>query len=748
MSPTHFIGQSSTRVEGEIKVTGKAVYALDVTVPGMLWAKVLRSPLPYARIKQIDVTEALRLPGVRAMITGTDVYGRRIGRRIYDMPILAEKNSYGFIGEKVAAVAAETESIAEEALSLIRVEYELLVPLLDPLDSLKPSAVLLHPDVLSYKGLPHPLSSASNVFVMVTTAKGNIEEGFREADVIVENIFETQPVHQSYLEPHSCVVKVGESGAAEIWACSKVPFALREQVASAVGVSLDKLVVHPCYIGGDFGGKGDFMDVPIAYFLSQKSRRPVKIVMDYDEELAAGDPRHGAIITVKTGVKKDGSIVAHHMDFIFDSGAYGAFKPRGFLPGTPESAGPYRMANVLIEERCVYTNKIPCGHMRAPGDAQGFFANESQMDLVANKIGMSPLKFRLKNLMRSGDISPTGHVLEYIEAARTLNRAVELSGYSERKPKYVGRGMSLVQWHTMGGECAVSVTADRQGGITVASTVLDQGAGTYTIMQQIVAEELQLPVEQIAVRTLDTTTSPPDSGVGGSRATRVYGLATYEAVLKAKKEIQKIAAAKLQCQPDEIRFLHGRLCNAQNTKGIELIELLTAMESDICTQSLYNSVDKGSVVSICAQVAEVHVDPETGQITVTNFTTAHDTGTILNPLTHQGQIDGGVVMGLGYALLEQLLIEDGKVTTLNFGDSKIPTIRDIPTLKTTVRENPQGLGPYSSMSIGETPLIPVAAAIANAVDDAIGARIKSLPLTAEKILQALRHQDRSGEQPV
>ena len=384
MSPTHSIGQSSTRVEGEIKVTGRAVYALDVTVPGMLWAKILRSPLPYARIKQIDVTEALRLPGVRAIITATDVYGRRIGRRIYDMPILAEE-VVRFVGEKVAAVAAETESIAEEALSLIRVNYEPLVPLLDPVESLKPSAILLHPDVLSYKGLPQPINSASNVFVTVTTAKDNIEEGFREADVIVENVFETQPVHQSYLEPHSCVVRVAESGAAEIWACSKVPFALREQVATAVGVARDKLVMHPCYIGGDFGGKGDFMDVPIAYFLSQKSRRAVKIVMDYDEELAAGDPRHGAIIKVKTGVKKDGVIVAHHMDFIFDSGAYGAFKPRGFLPGTPESAGPYRMANVLIEEKCVYTNKIPCGHMRAPGDAQGFFANESQMDLVAKK---------------------------------------------------------------------------------------------------------------------------------------------------------------------------------------------------------------------------------------------------------------------------------------------------------------------------------------------------------------------------
>jgi carbon-monoxide dehydrogenase large subunit len=653
------------------------------------------------------------------------------------MPILAEQ-VVRFVGEKVAAVAADSESIAEEAIRLITVDYEELTPVLDPLHALEPSAVLLHPDLRSYKGLPFPITTASNAFVELYTRKGDVEEGFRQADLIVENTFQTQPVHQTYLEPHSCVVKAHPSGGAEIWACSKVPFALREQVAFAVGNTAAEFIVHPCSIGGDFGGKGDFMDVALAYFLSQKSQRPTKIVMDYDEELAAGDPRHGAIIKIKTGVKRDGTLVSHHMDFVFDSGAYAAFKPRGFLPGTHESAGPYRIPHVLIEEKCVYTNKVPCGHMRGPGDTQGFFANESQIDLVAKQLGMSPLKFRLKNLIHNGETSPSGHILDYIRAGRTLKKAAEAGGCSRTKRSGVGRGIAVAHWHTMGGECAVFINLSRRGTITVSSTVLDQGAGTYTIMRQIVAEELKVPVGAIQVETLDTANAPPDTGVGGSRATRIYGLATYQAATKAREQIRRIAAARLGCEPQQIVLSGGFVRKQNGRRRLGIMELLADMESDVRTEGFYRSVDKGSAVSVCAQVAELQVDTETGQIAVTNFTTVHDTGTILNPLTHQGQIDGGVIMGLGYALMEQLVIEDGKVTNVNFGDLKIPTIRDIPRLTTALFETPAGLGPYRSMSIGETPLLPVAAAIVNAIDDAVGVRIKSLPITAEKVLEALR----------
>ena len=736
MAAKPIVGNPTPRVEGAEKVTGQAVYAVDVTLPGMLWGKVLRSPLSYGRIKRVDFSKALHVPGVKAIATGKDVAGWLIGRRIYDMPILAE-DVVRFIGEKVAAVAAESEEIAEQALDLIEVEYEELKPLLDPEEALKPSAPILHPNVMNYKGLLHPIEAPTNACVQLSWKKGDIEEGFKQADVIVENTFSTQVVHQAYIEPHSCVVKADESGGAEIWACSKVPFELRQQVATAVQVPQEKIVVNPCYIGGDFGGKGDFMDVAVCYVLSKKSSQPVKMVMDYAEEFIAGNPRHASIVKVKTGVNKDGRLVAHHMDFIFDSGAYGAFKPIGFLIGAQEAAGPYKIPHVLLEEKIVYTNKIPCGHMRAPGDPQGFFANEGHMELVAQRLGLDPVEFRKLNLMHDGDESPTGEVIPHIKAEQTLDRALKDSGYYKPKKINVGRGVAMAQWLALGGECYVFVKIDERGAITLSSAVLDQGAGIYTLMRQIVAEELKVPLDSILVETLDTTKVAKDSGVGGSRSTRVHGNAAYEAATKARDEMIKVAAQAMGAAPERLLLSNGGVLHKRAEQQMTYAEVVRAKGSPINTQGYYNNVKIGPEASMCAQVVEVEVDPESGEVKVRQITTAHHTGTVINPLMHQGQIDGGVVMGLGYALMEQVLIDDGKVITTNFGDYKIPTIRDIPFLKTTVMEQHVGSGPYSSMSIGEIAIIPLAGAIANAVADAVGVRIKSLPITAEKVLTAL-----------
>jgi len=737
MKNQRIVGNPTPRVEGIEKVTGKAVYAADVTLPDMLWGRVLRSPIAHGRIKRIDVTQALQLPGVRAVITGKDVAGLRIGRRIYDMPILAE-GIVRFIGEKVAAVAAESEEMAEQALQLIEVEYEELEPLLDPLEALKPSAPLIHPDVATYRGLPHKLETPTNAFIQMSWKKGDVAAGFQQSDLVVENTFHTPVVHQAYIEPHSCVVKADPAGGAEIWACSKVPFALREQVATAVRIPQERLVIHPCYIGGDFGGKGDFMDVPVCYFLSRKSGRPVKMVMDYDEELIAGNPRHASIIKVRTGVKRDGRILAHHMDFIFDSGAYGAFKPVGFLHGPAAAAGPYKISHALIEEKIVYTNKIPCGHMRAPGDPQGFFATESQFDLVAKKLGLEPAAFRKMNLLHDGDELPTGKTVAFIRAEETLQKALQLSGYHRSKPKNVGRGVAMVQWFSNGGEGYVFVKIDQQGAITISSAMLDQGAGTYTVMRQIVAQELKVPLDAIKVEVLDTTKVAKDTGVGASRATRVYGNAAHEAAVRAKEEIKKAAAEHLDCKAEELDLTGGVVLHKKRRRRMTYAQVVKAKGAPIDVQGYYNDMTSTADASMCAQVAEVEIDPETGKVSLRQMTTAHSTGTVINPLMHQGQIDGGVVMGVGYGLMEHLVIDEGKVATVNFGDYKIPTVQDIPVLKTAVVEASKGPGPYSSMSIGETPNIPVAAAIANAVEDAVGVRIKSLPITAEKVFEALR----------
>jgi CO/xanthine dehydrogenase Mo-binding subunit len=736
---TQVVGKPTPRVEGELKVTGKALYSADFKFPDSLWGKCLRSPIPYGRIKRIDTSKALNVPGVKAVFTGQDVTGLRIGRCIYDTPIVAD-GVVRFIGEKVAAVAAESRLAAEQAIDLIEVEYEELEPLLDPVEAAKPDAPVLHPDLLSYRGLPVPVENLSNVFAYLKWGKGNVEEGFKQADIIVENTFTTQVTHQSYLEPHACVVKADASGSAEIWSCSKTPFAVRGQLANCIGIAKEKLVFHPTHIGGDFGGKGGFMDVPVAYFLSKKSAQPVRMIMDYTEELTAGNPRHAAIIKIKTGVKKNGKIVAHHLDFLFDSGAYASMKPAGYLIGASTCAGPYKIENCLIEERMVYTNKIPCGHMRAPGDPQGFFANESQLDMVARKLGMDPAEFKRKNMLRDGDETPTGGHISHIRGEEALQKALELSDYSKPKPKNVGRGLSFSEWSPSGGEGNVFVTIEDNGKVKVITPVVDQGAGVLTVIVQVVGEELGVPADEIELKQADSTIVPSDGGVGGSRATRVYGNASFEAGIKAREELFAFAAQALEVEPKELTLDRGAVAHKPSKRQMSFSEIVKFKGAPIYVRGYYKSSEKSHDASVSAQIAEVHVDPETGKITLRNMVSAHTTGKVINPLMHQGQIEGGVVFGLGYALTEEVMFDGPKITTTNFGEFKIPNITDIPPLKTHVMENvPAGPGPYNSLAIGEVANVPTAAAVANAVADACGVRITDLPVTSEKVYRALKN---------
>jgi CO/xanthine dehydrogenase Mo-binding subunit len=738
---TQVVGRPTPRVEGAQKVTGKAQYSADLKLPDTLWGRCLRSPIPYGRIKRIDTSQALSVPGVKAVITGQDVAGLRIGRCIYDTPVLAD-GVVRFIGEKVAAVAADTILAAEQALELIEVEYEELDPLLDPVAAAKPDAPVLHPDLLTYKGLPVPVESVSNVFAYLKWGKGNIEEGFKQADLIVENTFTTQVTHQSYLEPHACVVKTDASGGADVWSCSKTPFAVRGQLSNCTGVAKEKLIFHPMHIGGDFGGKGGFMDVPVAYFLSKKSGQAVKMVMDYTEELTAGNPRHASIIKIKTGVKKNGTIVAHHIDFMFDSGAYASMKPAGYLIGASTCAGPYKMANCLIEERMVYTNKIPCGHMRAPGDPQGFFANESQLDIVARKLGMDPAEFKRKNMLRDGDETPIGGHISHIRGQEALEKAIQLAGYGKAKPKNVGRGLSFSEWSPSGGEGNVFVTIEDDGKVKVITPVVDQGAGVLTVIVEVVGEELQVPADEIELKQVDSTIVPSDGGVGGSRATRVYGNASYEAGIKAREELFGFAAQSLEVDPKELALDKGMIVHKNSKRKMSFADVIKFKGAPIYVRGYYKSTEKSHDASVSAQIAEVHVDPETGKVTLRNMISAHTTGKVINPLMHQGQIEGGVVFGLGYALTEEVMFDGARITTTNFGEFKIPNITDIPPLKTHVMENvPDGPGPYNSLAIGEVANTPTAAAVANAVADACGVRITDLPVTSEKVYRALRNRN-------
>ncbi len=492
-------------------------------------------------------------------------------------------------------------------------------------------------------------------------------------------------------------------------------------------------------IGGDFGGKGGFMDVPAAYFLSKKSGCPVKMIMDYTEELTAGNPRHASIIKVRTGVKKDGAITAHHMDFLFDSGAYGSMKPAGYLIGASTCAGPYKIDNCVIEERMVYTNKIPCGHMRAPGDPQGFFANESQMDIVARKLGMDPAAFKRKNMMKDGDETPIGGHVSHIRGNEALDKAIELAGYKKLKPQNVGRGLAFSEWSPSGGEGNVFVIIDENGAVKIESPVVDQGAGVLTIIVECVGEEIKVPANEIQLIQTDTTTVPSDGGVGGSRATRVYGNASYEAGVKAREAMFAVVGEKFGVDANELEIDNHAVMHRKSKRKMSFADVIKAKGAPIKVQGYYKSSEKSHDASVSAQICEVHVDPETGQVTLRNMISAHTTGKVINPLMHQGQIDGGVVFGLGYALTEEINFDGAKITTTNFGEFKIPNIRDIPPLKTHVAETvPHGPGPYNSLAIGEVANTPTAAAVANAVADACGIRITDLPVTSEKIYQALK----------
>jgi CO/xanthine dehydrogenase Mo-binding subunit len=738
MTTYRVLGQPAPRSDAREKVTGSARYTADVPLPGALWGKALRSPLPHARITRIDTSQAQKVPGVHAVLTGADVRGVRYGRRLYDIPVLAEER-VRFVGDRVAAVGAVDLDTAAEALSLIQVEYEELPAVFDPLEALRDDAPILHPEVNSYVGLPEPLARVSNAFVRNTWARGDVGQGFAQADLVIEHTYTTPCVHQIYLEPHSCLVWIGPDGRVQVWTSSKAPYPVREQLAAALKLPLERILLHPINIGGDFGGKGSPMDVPLAYFLAQRTGRPVRMVMDYAEEFTAGNPRHASVIRLKTGVKRDGTLIAHQAQVVFNSGAYGGFKPaRANLAGASKAGGSYKIPHVHMEELQVYTNTVPGGFFRAPGEPQALFAIESHMDSIARALGLDPLALRLKNLVQDGDETPAGARYQVVRGGETLEAAAEAGGYRTARPPGVGRGIAVGERAAGGGESHAAVTLTAEGSVIVHSSIFEPGTGTYTMVQQVVAEELGLPPERIEVRVWNTDGVPFDSGVGGSRVTRVAGVAAHQAAQGARQALLRLAA-ELLGWPEERLALQGDQVVRQDTgERRPWAGLLARAGRSITAQGDILDRATSPVTSFTAQVAEVSVDRETGEVKLLRFITAHDVGRVLNPLGHQGQINGGVMQGIGYALSEDLRVEEGRVTATTFGDYKVPTIQDIPDLQTVLLESESGLGPYHTKGIGENPIGPVAAAIANAVEDAVGVRIRELPITAEKVYRALR----------
>ncbi len=736
------IGKPSRRWDGEEKVTGSAVYAADVNLPGTLFGKSLHSPYSHARIVSIDTTAAKALPGVHAVITGADIRtGGLWGRMVKDVPPLAYER-VRFFGERVAAVAADDEDIAQAAIDLIEVEYEEMPAVFDSIEAMQDGAPILHPDFNTYVGFRQKMDTPSNVFFSTSWEKGDLEAGFAEADVIVENTYTTQRQHQGYIEPQAVLVNIDESdGRVHVWLCTKVPYNTRESLATAAAIPPSTILMHHVYIGGDFGGKGNSRNTPICYFLAKATGRPVRMVSDYLEEFLAGNPRHNTMTRLKTGVKKDGTLVAHTVNYYVNSGAYAAFKPGGTIGGALQAAGPYVIPNCRVESAFVYTNNLPGGFMRAPGEPQGVWAIESQLDEVARAIGMDPFEFRMKNLIENGDEAANGEHLQEVRVKETLQAAADAADYTSPKRPFVGRGMALADRPPGGGIGTAEVTLSADGTVVVSTPIFDQGTGTYTTLRQVVAEEMHVPYDDIQIEIWDTDKLPFDSGVAGSRATRVNSIVAFEASQALKQNLVARAAEEMGWPEDRISYVDGELRCTDPEESISWRDLLAKTGEPISGRGHLEDVERSHITSFVAQVAEVEVDPETGQIKVLGITNASDVGRVLNPVGHQGQINGCVIAGLGYTLMEELTVEEGRVTSLSFGDYKMPTIADLPPLKTVLLESEVGVGPYAVRGIGEAPTAPVAPAIANAIEDAIGVRIRDLPITPEKVYRAIREKN-------
>ena len=734
------IGQPLPRVEAAAKVSGQCQYAADVVRPGTLWGRVLRSPVPHARILKVDVEKARRLAGVKAVITAADMNPKLVGATLKDMPLLA-RDRVRYVGEEIAAVAAVDRDVAEEAVGLIDVEYEPLPTVYDPLEAIAPDAPLLHPDYAGYEGPPTKAPDLRNVQTLVRGAKGDIAQGFAEADHVFENTFRTQLVHQGYIEPYACTVETDSAGRVAVWVANQAMFKLRRVLAAYLELPEDDITIHPSNMGGSFGAKDFLTHVPAAYYLSLATGKPVKFVKSYTEELMAASPRHPAVIRLRTGVMKDGTLRAWEGKTYYNGGAYGAYKPnpQGSMSGAYMVAGSYNIPHTLLEGYCVYTNQVPGGYFRAPGETQTLFAVENHMDMMARELGLDPLEFRLRNALTDGDTRSTGESLRDARGVDVLRRVSEVSGWGEvRKPaagRISGRGVAFGDRHVGHGESSFELRLERNGALRLLSGVGDQGVGAYVMHRQVVAETFGVDPDDVLIEVRDTSSAPYDQGIKGARGMHIEGQAILESSRALKERLCALAAGYWKTGSEGVSWNDGAVIHEGSPdKRLGLGELAKLSEEPITGYGRFVG-HKPDVYSFQAVVADVEVDQDTGAVAVDRLYFVYDVANIINPLIHQGQIDGGVVQGLGYALMEEIVLDDGKPTTVSLGDYKLPNVRDLPPLTTSLVQASEGPGPFGTKAVAEAGISIIAPAIVNAVYDATGARITELPVTAEKVFR-------------
>jgi CO/xanthine dehydrogenase Mo-binding subunit len=691
------------RVEGHEKVTGAARYAGDHQLPDMLEAAFVRSPHRRARLVRVDVAAARAMPGVRAVLTGADVRPALFGRTLRDWPVLCW-DEVRFIGDRVAAVAADNREQAEAAARAVVVQYEELPSVADAEAALAPGAPTLHPDAATYEMLrgERTLPTHPNLLGYRRHEHGDVDTAFARAARVFEHTFTTARVFQGYIEPQAAVVGI-EGEIVRVISTNKSPFALREQMAACIGLPAERIVVDSAYVGGDFGGKALSVDEFVLYFLSKATGRPVRSVLSYADNMQTTTTRRASRIRLRTGVDAEGRMIAHEAEILLDGGAYAAGTPGAWLvPSEAMATLPgYKLPNARLEVLNAYTNNVPGGSMRSPGRPQAAFAGESHVDLIARELGIDPLEFRERNAAQVGDRDLEGDDWQESTTSRVLSTLRRESAWGRSKTPGQGRGVAFgSRLARRGSQRTAEITLDADGTVHALMGIADQGGGALTVMQRVIATELDIPLEKVKVRRGDTDEAPLDPGIGGSTLTAGAGGAVIDG---ARKLRERLAAG--------------------DTPPIRVTG---------------ESVPGGDVHCPYAYAVEVSVDRETGAYRIEDVLFVVDVGTVINPVALRGQLEGGFTFGLGQAVMEELRVEEGRVVNANLGDYKLPTVVDMPPLRLVLLTDVPGPGPFGAKSVGEIANSAVSPAIANAIADAVGVRVMSLPITAEKILAALR----------
>jgi CO/xanthine dehydrogenase Mo-binding subunit len=768
MSNYAVVGQSVSRIDANPKVTGRALHVGNIEIPGMLHVAVLRSPYPHARITRLHKAKAEALKGVAVVLTGADIckmpgVDPHFGPAFRDQPILAvEKVCYA--GDPVVAVAAVDKRTAEDALQLVEIDYEPLPAVFDVLEAAQPGAPLVHEQhrpAKAFADLAHVnAGQQSNVCYHFKLRTGDVEQAFAEADRIFEDTFSSPPAQHVPMEPHVTLAYLDEHRRLNIWTASQSPSYVRTELSATFGIPMHQIRVRVPYIGGGYGAKLYAKLEPLVTALALITKKPVRYALTREEEFLT-ITKHKVVTRIKSALK-NGAITARKCEVFWDTGAYAEIGPRIGHKSGYTSAGPYRIPNVWIDSFCVYTNHVPAGAFRGFGVPQVIWAYDSQTDMIARAIGADPVEFRLAPALEEGERFATGTPVRSFGIKEAIRRAAEAIEWSKprapaaagsrRRGKGIAAGVKAVLTPSISGAIVI-LNAD--GSANVLSSTVEMGQGSETTLSQIVAEELGIAVDRVHIVQPDTDVTPYDTITAGSRSTYHMGNAVRAAAAKIKTEMLEIVASKLEVSPDDLIARNGRIVvRGMEERGMAVGEIFLAKFGSLGTTLAAEAVCQPSSTHMdpetgqsekcteywfpSATAAEVEVDTDTGRLKVLQLVSVGDTGTAINPSHCQQQLLGAALTHLGLTLFEEMVFEEGQLVNGSLLDYQLASIKDMPeSFRPVVVEVPHENGPFGAKGAGETGALTVAPAIANAVEDAVGVRIRDLPITPEKILRAL-----------